>query len=108
MKLNASQWHRFTQYPRLDVGVKVRCRNNVDGGSEYLLELALKSRALELPHRLIEVDEQVDVGFLGIRSPSDTSENPGISSTVGADDAKDERTISRQDLTSGRDALKAQ
>jgi hypothetical protein len=57
MKLNASQWHRFTQYPRLDVGVEVRCRNNVDGRSEYLLELALKSRELEQPHRLIEVDE---------------------------------------------------
>jgi hypothetical protein len=37
--------------------VEVRCRNNVDGRSEYLLELALKSRELEQPHRLIEVDE---------------------------------------------------
>jgi hypothetical protein len=59
------------------------------------MELALKSREVEQPYGLIEVDEQVDVGFLSIRSLSDTSENPGISSAVGADDAKDERTIPR-------------
>jgi hypothetical protein len=88
--------------------VKVRCRNNVDGASEYLLELALKSREVEQTSALIEVDKQVDVRFLVIHSLSDTSEDPGISAAVGSDDAKDERTILRQDLTSGRDALKAQ
>ena len=104
----APQWHRFTQYSRLGVGVKVRYRNNVDGESEYLLELALKSREVEQTNGLIEVDGQVDVGFLVIRSLSNTSEDPGISAAVGSDDAKDERTILRQDLISGRDALKAQ
>ncbi|MEI6506242.1 MAG: hypothetical protein WCO90_10255 [Planctomycetota bacterium] len=67
--------------------------NDINGSAKDLSNLALQSGYVEKVHRPIEIDEQVDVGFLGVRSLRDTAEDTGVEPSMGSNQAKDELTI---------------
>ena len=107
-RTDTSERHRFTQDVGLDVCAQTRRWNDINGSAEYLLNLALQSGDVEKAHCPIEIDEQVDVGFLGVRSFRDTAEDTGVAPSVGSNQAKDELTILGERSAAGCSAVKAQ
>jgi hypothetical protein len=107
-RTDTSERHRFTQDVGLDVCAQTRRRNDINGSAEYVLNLALQSGDVEKAHCPIEIDEQVDVGFLGVRSFRDTAEDTGVAPSVGSNQAKDELTILGERSAAGCSAVKAQ